>query len=257
MAFLKNAIDALDPAPDKKTELTLALNLLFELAEQKNDSFHRQIKEDLRTAGTEANRSIPIKEILAWHKETRAYVKADAGVLVDKVTDAVRDFISGGSDNIVTGIGKLVTTGLEAIIGAGSGAQAEMSSYYIVVQSYGIARYDICAWSRHIEATGITSRIESALAFTASQSSVDVHKISYNTFLLAYGDQLTKIGFPPTEIEEYLNYAEKIFKKLRDGDMSSAAPGQATLEYMPGSMASATYPSEFRKPGQLTGTLWD
>jgi hypothetical protein len=35
MSFLKNAIEALDPAPDKQKELTLLLNLLFELAEQK------------------------------------------------------------------------------------------------------------------------------------------------------------------------------------------------------------------------------
>lgn len=256
MAFLKNAINALDPAPDKKTELTLALNLLFELAQQKNDSFQNAIKENLRTAGTENNRSVPVKEILAWHKETRAYVKADAGALVDKVTDAVRDFISGGADNIVTGIGKLVTTGLEAIIGSGTGTQAEMSSYYIVVQSYGIARYDIHAWSRHIEATGITSQIETALAFTAAQSSVDVNKITYNTFLIAYGDQLSKMGFTPQEIEEYLDYAEKIFNKLRSGDADMASRENMALGAQGVLAPSMALDPDFQSPGALRGTLW-
>lgn len=36
MAVLKKAIEALDPAPDKKKEITLALNLLFELLNKRN-----------------------------------------------------------------------------------------------------------------------------------------------------------------------------------------------------------------------------
>lgn len=253
MSFLKTAIDALDPAPDKKTELTLALNLLFELAEQKNSSFKQLINDNLRTAGTGDNRSIPITEILAWNTQTHAYVKADAGELVTKVTDAIRDFVSGGTDALITGIGKLVTTGLEAIIGAGSGAQAQMSSYYIVVQSYGIARYDIYAWSRQIEAHGITSRIESALAFTAAQSSVDVSKLTFNTFLIAYGDQLKKIGLPDGEIKEYLDYAQEVFNWLKgDGTAKALQTSEAvSYSYGPAQFGSTAMATNFLAPGEL------
>ncbi|MDA3613610.1 hypothetical protein [Polluticaenibacter yanchengensis] len=145
MAILKNAINALDPAPDKTKELTLACNLLFELAEQKHEIQEKFLKEQLRTAGTAENPSIPITSILAWHSETRAYVKSDAGSLVNTVTDAVRKFITGGSDAIISGVGELITGGLEAILGAGSGTESSMHSYFIVVEGLSIVRFDLTA----------------------------------------------------------------------------------------------------------------
>lgn len=253
MSVLKAAINALDPAPDKRTELTLALNLLYELAQERSDRFAQEIRDDLRTAGTGDNRSIPITEILSWYSQTFAYVKSDAEKLVTNVTDAIRGFVSGGSDAIITGIGKLVTTGLEAIIGAGSGVQAEMKSYYIVVQSYGIARYDICAWSRQVEASGITTSIESALAFTAAQSSVDVQKISFNTFLIAYGDQLTKIGFTEQQITEYIDYAEVVFNRLRSLGAAEAAGAQGMFHGV-GPLVSTATPTPFLPPAELVTT---
>ena len=76
MSVLKNAIEALDPAPNKKTELTLALQCLFELAEQKTQLFKHELQQNLRTAGTPDNQTIPVTQILAWHNETRAYVQS-------------------------------------------------------------------------------------------------------------------------------------------------------------------------------------
>ena len=216
MSILKDAINALDPAPDKKTELTLALSLISELAENKSIEFERRVEESLRTAGTVENRTIPVTEIIAKHREYRAYVKSDAGKIATEVSGAIKKFVSGGSDDIIDGISDLVTTGVEALIGGGSASQQELTSYYIVVQDYGIVRYDISAWSRSVEARGITAQIECALAFQATKSSVDVTKLSFNTFLIAYGQQLNSMGFSETEIEKYLDYAEKIYDKLRN-----------------------------------------
>lgn len=215
MALLKDAIKALDPVQDKKTELTLALSLITELAENKAAEFEKRVQETLRTAGSVENRTIPVTEIIASHREYRAYVQSDAGKIASEVSGAVKKFVSGGTNDIIDGVSSLVTTAVEALIGGGSASQQEMMSYYIVVQDYGIVRYDICAWSRSVEARGITSQIECALAFQATKSSVDVTKLSYNTFLIAYGQQLSNMGFSDTEIEKYLEYAEKIYDKLR------------------------------------------
>ncbi len=185
MSFLKNAIKTIDPMPDKKKELTLAVNLLFELAEQKSALQEEALKQLLRTAGTPENPSIPITHTLAFHKETRAYVSSSASNLVDTVTGAVKKFISGGSEKIVDGVGELLAGGLEAILGAGTGTQAEMHSYYIIVEGLSIVQFDIMAWQRRIEATGITQEIENAMTFTAVKSSVNVDKITFNTFLQA------------------------------------------------------------------------
>lgn len=81
----------------------------------------------MRTAGTPENRTIPVTEILARHKEYRAYVKSDAGKIATEVSSAIKKIVSGGTSDIIDGVASLVTTGLEAIIGAGEGTQQEMS----------------------------------------------------------------------------------------------------------------------------------
>ncbi|WP_164118660.1 hypothetical protein [Sphingorhabdus sp. Alg239-R122] len=250
MAILKNAINALDPAPDRKKELTLLLSLLSELCEQKVTEFTNAIEEDIRTAGTAENRSIPVSEILAKHTEYRAYVSADAGKIATEVGGAIKKFVAGGSDEIIDGIASLLTTGLEAIIGAGKGIQQEMSSYYIVVQGLAIARYDVKIWSRYIEASGITSQIEHALAVAAYKSSVDVTKVSLNTFLLAYERQLQEMQFTPQQQIEYIDYAEKLYDRLTGAKMQAGDGGAPALVY-------AGTAKDFRAPGELSGSLWD
>jgi hypothetical protein len=251
MSILKNAIEALDPTPDQKKEITLLLSLLSELCEQKVNEFSSNIENELRLAGSGENKTIPVTEILARHREYRAYIKKDAGKIATEVSNAIKKFISGGTNDIIDGVASLVTTGIEAIIGAGSGTQQEMSSYYIIVQDYGIARYDIRVWARQIEAQGITSQIETALATVAFKSSVDISKISFNTFLIAYGSQLENMNFPKDKQREYLDYAIEIYNKLR---------GQMTGEPMANELSanSSISPTiNFRVPGKFYGTLWD
>ena len=246
VAFLKNAIEALDPAPDKKGELTLALNLLFELAEQKSVLFKRDLEQDLRTAGTPDNPTIPVTAVLGWHNETRAYVKDDAGKLAGVVTDSVKKFISGGTGEIVDGIGELATGALEAILGAGSGTQTEMHSYFIVVEGLSIVRVDIAGWSRRIEATGITTKIESALAFQAVKSSINVDAITFNTFLQAYKAQLEKLTLPPAELKAFILEAKEVFELLRDPS-GSAVEGAISGDVGLRRVADGR---EFRPPGE-------
>lgn len=236
MSFLKNAIESLDPAPNKKTELTLALQVLFELAEQKSVLFKRDLELNLRTAGTPDNQTIPVTQILAWHNETRAYVSDDASKISDVVLGSIKKFVGGGTDDIISGIGDLVTAGLEGILGAGSGTQAEMHSYYIVVEGLSIVRMDISAWSRRIEATGITTKIDNALAFQAAKSSVNVDAITFNTFLQAYKAQLEKMQLPPEKLKEFILQSKEIFELLRDNTIQPryyatelAAPGEMKL----------------------------
>jgi len=198
--------------------LTLAVNLLFELAEQKNALQKESLKQLLRTTGTPENPTIPITNTLAFHGETRAYVSENAGTLVETVTGAVKKFIGGDAEGIVDGIGELVTGGLEAILGAGEGTQSEMHSYYIIVDGLSITRFDIMAWQRRIEATGITTAIENAMTFTAVKSSVDVDKITFNTFLQAYKEQLMKMDFNDKELLDFIKRSKEIFELLKDAN---------------------------------------
>lgn len=253
MAVLRNAINTLDPAPDRKKDLTLLLSLLSELCEQHVSGFTKSIEDELRTAGTAENKTVPVTEILARHQEYRAYVKADAGKVATEVSGAISKFVSGTTSDVLDGMANLVTTGLDAIIGAGEGTQQEMRTYYIVVQDFAIARYDICAWSRHIEAEGITTQIETALAIVAFKSSVDVGKLSLNTFLIAYGSQLASMNFPRDKQLEYLDFAEKVYKRLRGEPVRALAADTRNFVALDlGSMPTA----KFNSPGQLRGSLW-
>ena len=55
-----------------------------------------------------------------------------------------------------------------------------------------LVRIDVKSWIRKVTVVGITQKIESVLAFTAVKSSVDVDKISFNTFMEAYKYQLQR-----------------------------------------------------------------
>jgi len=254
MAVLKKAIEALDPTPDKTKEITLLLSLLSELCEQKVEAFSTSVEDELRTAGNGENRTIPVTEILARHKEYRAYIKKDAGRIATEVAGAIKKFVSGGTEEIINGVASLVTTGLEAIIGAGTGAQQETSSYYIVVQDFGIVRYDVCAWSRQIDVKGIAEHIETALALVAFKSSVDVMKISFNTFLIAYGSQLAAMNFPPEKQKEYITYAKEVFEMLRSENSRNQGSNALTIDHSHDDGTSEIV--KFRCPGQFTGSLW-
>ena len=234
MSILKNAIQALDPTPDKTKELSLALNLLFELAEQKKNLQEEWLKQQIRTAGTPENPSIPITNTLAWLSETRAYVKNDAGTLVNTVTGAIKKFIDGGTENVMNGVGELIAGGLNAILGSGTGTQSEMHSYFIVVEAMSIIRFDITAWQRRIDVAGITSKIENAMTLTAVKSSVDVDKISFNTFLQAYKSQLAKMKFGDSELIDFIKKSKEVFELLQgtksrahEDKLSSSAPSRA------------------------------
>ncbi len=61
-----------------------------------------------------------------------------------------------------------------------------------MVDGLALVRIDVKSWIRKVTVVGITQKIESVLAFTAVKSSVDVDKISFNTFMEAYKYQLQR-----------------------------------------------------------------
>ena len=192
MSSLRNSIKKADPAPEKKEEIMLNLNLLFELATSKCDHFKTQIADNIRTAGTIENPTIPITHIIADTSEMRAYCKDDSTKIVGEATNAIKSFVTGGSENVISGVGALIGAGINMLMGSGEGVQAEHSDYFIMVDGLALVRIDVKSWIRKVTVVAITQKIESVLAFTAVKSSVDVDKISFNTFMEAYKYQLQR-----------------------------------------------------------------
>jgi len=104
------------------------------------------------------------------------------------VTKSGKSFVTGGSENVISGVGALIGAGINMLMGSGEGVQAEHSDYFIMVDGLALVRIDVKSWIRKVTVVGITQKIESVLAFTAVKSSVDVDKISFNTFMEAYPD---------------------------------------------------------------------
>ncbi|MEM7758646.1 MAG: hypothetical protein AAF298_11040 [Cyanobacteria bacterium P01_A01_bin.40] len=240
MGTLRDTIKTVDSTPGKTEEMTLALNLLSELATQKAIQFKTDLTESLRTAGSPENRTIPITEIISWRSESRAYVEDNSGKLSDEIKGSLTDFLgvfTGDSEikdkatKVVDGMTRLLTTALEALLGSASGREETRSMYYVIVDGLAITRIDISVWSRKIEAKGITEYIQNAMVFQAVKSSVDVNKISFNTFLQAYKAQLAGMKLPEEELMTYIKSAKEVFNILRDDSVSSSQSTQDLAQY--------------------------
>ena len=134
----------------------LNLNLLFELATSKCDHFKTQIADNIRTAGTIENPTIPITHIIADTSEMRAYCKDDSTKIVGEATNAIKSFVTGGSENVISGVGALIGAGINMLMGSGEGVQAEHSDYFIMVDGLALVRIDVKSWIRKVTVVGIT-----------------------------------------------------------------------------------------------------
>lgn len=213
MSTLAKAIAGIDPATSKGDEMKTALGLISDLANSKTQQFRAEISESIRTAGGEENKTVPVDAILAHSFDTRGYVSDSAKDIVDQTIQAIKGFVSSGSDNIINGIGSLLSTGLTALLGAGVGSEMERSDYFIAVEGLSIVRIDVKSWCRRIEAKGITTKIEKMSSICAVKSSVNVKEISFNTFLYAYSHQLSKL--PKEQLIAEITEAKKVFEALR------------------------------------------
>ena len=224
MAILKSAIRSFDPAPEKKNEIETILNLLFELSNSKTENFKKEISQSLRTAGTEENPTVPITQKLGEYTDTRAYTTEDNSKIISEATSAIKGFVSGGAENIINGIGTLLGTGINALLGSGTGLQAEREDYFVAVEGLSIIRIDVKSWIRKVEVTVLTKKIESIFAFVAVKSSVNVDKITFNTFLQAYKYQLERGNLPQDELIKEITHAKEVFNLLKTNDIALFHP---------------------------------
>ena len=69
------------------------------------------------------------------------------------------------------------------------------------------------------------------MTMTAVKSSVNVDKITFNTFLQAYKPQLEKMKFSEPELLKYIRTSKEVFELLRDPSLppNDTTMGQAML----------------------------
>ena len=218
MSTLRKIIDDYDKSKDAAAEVKQTLALLMSLAEAKANEFEAEIKENLQTGKTYDTLEIPIEKEIQRTIDYRAVTQNTPEDIIKNLTDALSDMISDPSgEKIIGGIGKIVNQGLTVILGAAEGTE-QVSKIYCVTADYpAIVRFDFAFWCRNIVGESIKKYVEHALACVAIKSSVDVNKLSYNTFLSVYNRVLkAAYGNDPKDIDAMLEKARRIYDNLRD-----------------------------------------
>jgi hypothetical protein len=154
--------------------------------------------------------------VIASVTQTHAYTKASADKIAETVNSALKSFVSGGTKNVLDGVGALVSEALTAFLGASEASEDRIKMYYVMAEDLSIVRVDLRAWYYSVKASGIKDRIEKASAFVAVKSTVDLSKIKFNTFLNLYSRQLKDSGMDETNLIKALDEAKEIYRKFHD-----------------------------------------
>ena len=199
-----------NPTTELTEETKETLNLLYELAEGKAESFETKITNNLRTA---RNLTVPITVILKSHQEIRVITSDTTdNDITEAIQETLNHIISGGTDNIINGITRLIHTDLHTVLDDTKGKERTETRYYIATEGLSIVRLDFMYWSRHINATNTDNYVKKCLMYTVVKSSVDLSKLSFNAFLSEYQKQLSKCSFNIDELKQEIQHIQEIYK---------------------------------------------
>ncbi|MER5469720.1 hypothetical protein ABZX90_34365 [Streptomyces sp. NPDC002935] len=220
MGAIRSVVQQLDPSKPSLDEQKQLIETLAKLAESKAQFFELQISTSLRTAGSPDNQTIPVEAVLGSVTETHAYASKSSAAIGDTVSKALKSFCSGSKEDILTGVGALISDSLATFLGDSSASDTTLQRYYIVPEGFSIVRVDVCAWQLSIESKGIQDLAEKVSAYVAVKSAVDLTKIKFNTFLSVYSLQLEKMQLEREALEAALEEAKKIYREFNSGALT-------------------------------------
>ncbi len=221
MSVLKTLIQSVDSTPQVEEAIKENLATLVELAESKSQIFESEIKQDLKSGKATDDLTIPITKVTAKKIEYRAVTKTSTSDFAKEVCNSLQKIFSGDG-TILTGLGDMITEGLDTVMGAGEGEESECRSYYVVAEYPAIVRYDLAFWGRTIKAKALQQHISKAIACVAYKSAVDISKLKFNDFLTLYGPVLNRAyGSDQRKIDAMVDNAKKIYGKFIDDSSSS------------------------------------
>lgn len=73
---------------------------------------------------------------------TPCLCERECGCDYQRDPSAIGKFISGGSQNILDGVGALLGTGINTLLGSGMGAQGQREDYFIALEGFAIVRLE-------------------------------------------------------------------------------------------------------------------
>lgn len=223
MSIVRDIVKQFDGSEELAQTQRAVVEALGNLGEAKADLYDKAIRESLRTAGTEANPTVPITNILTSKKEVHAYTSTSASHLSETVQTSLKAFMQGSADGVISGIGSLMTGALTVFLGEASSATGTIDEYYVATEGLSVLRLDLKAWYLNVSAKSVYEKMERVCAFVAVKSTVDLAKLDFNTFLYLYQNQLSLGNVRKEQIRAALDDATEIwaaFNKVRRNDVT-------------------------------------
>lgn len=222
MALVKDAIKSFDNTEGKLEETLEAVRALEALGTAKAEIFVRDIQQNLQTAGEEkSNKSVPVTFVVGSTKEIRAFASSQTKNIGTVVNNALTAFLNGGKQNIINGIGKLISDAMSVFLGEGEASSDTIETYYVATDGLSPVRVDVKAWYQCVQAKSITSKMERIVTVVATKSIVDVNRIDLGTFLYLYQGQFDVNTMSQEELSSAIAAAASVYNKFVEYSMKT------------------------------------
>jgi hypothetical protein len=231
MGAIKNAIKSFDGTDEAKKELEVQLDNMTALAKAKADYFELILKDDLFNAGQGSSKDIPVSYIIDYARQTHAYASSSADSIATTITDSISDFIKGGNENVMKGVGSLMTKAVQLLFASKEGGEDESHFKSVFAEGRALVRLDLKAWKRFTNVKSLSQSAEQISAFVMCKSTIDAEKLDYNTFIQLYQDNLYEkaSGFSAEQISKQLDEIDEIYKKFKENQKAEKMLKSASL----------------------------
>ncbi|WP_026976869.1 hypothetical protein [Flavobacterium tegetincola] len=236
MGAIKDAIKMASTTDEEvKKELNLQLDNMTALAKAKADYFNLLLREKLSNAGSGTSKDIPVKFIIDYTSQTHAYASNSSTSIATTITGAISDFVSGGKENVMNGVGALMTKAVETLFGSSDGSEDEIHFTSVFAEGRALVRLDLMAWKRFTKVQKLSTSAEQISAFVMCKSTIDAQVLDYNTFIQLYQKNLYEkaSGINAEQIAKELDEIDEIYKKFlafQKNDSSLKRGGESSLQ---------------------------
>ncbi|MEY3309606.1 MAG: hypothetical protein RLZZ413_3644 [Pseudomonadota bacterium] len=211
MTFVREIIKEFDGTDETIKLQRELIETLEGMATAKGEMFKLQIQEDLMTAGTGSNFTIPIESITNAKFFVRAYASENTDQITAAAEEIMNDFVRGGDGNVIKGIAGLIGSVLDVFLGKASASSGTTEEYYVMTRGLSIIRLDMKAWYQNVAAQSVYQKMQRVCCFVGVRSAVDLSKLGFSTFISLYEDQLSATKMSPAEIRKAVQDVREIF----------------------------------------------
>lgn len=215
MSFIRDAINSCDVSNQMEAIIKEQLETLMQLADKNADIASARIEASLKDGKINDDLYVPISKVIKSYREAHAVTTEGNADIIKKASDSISKFLNPGAQEILDGIGGILTTAFDALMGSGEGMELSQDTYVVAVEYPAVIRLDFSIWVRNTRAEGIRKKCKSAIGVVAYKSAVDIHKLDFATFVSIYASLLSQsFGSNVKNVDEMLDAAENIYKRL-------------------------------------------